>query len=158
MDIYIYKNGQQQGPFNERTIQNGLNSGEFAYSDLAWHQGMTDWQPLSQILPALSAPPVSSVDAPPSSGLAKTSFIMAMATAAVWLFLNVLYVMTHRFRNVHEITGLIIFLFVASILVNITGIVFGIIGSAKNISNKWMAIIGMVVNTLGLISMSFLFI
>ena len=54
MNYHLGRNGQQLGQFSEEVLQQGLKSGEFLPSDLVWTDGMSDWLPLSQVLP----PPV----------------------------------------------------------------------------------------------------
>lgn len=48
MQIYILVNGEQQGPFTPDQVKGYLAIGQYQYTDLAWREGMTDWQPLSQ--------------------------------------------------------------------------------------------------------------
>jgi len=76
MLYHIARNGQQQGSFSEPEIRSRIENGEFHPSDLCWTEGMSDWQPIGQILPALpiagAAPviePVQTVNpyAPPSA-------------------------------------------------------------------------------------------
>lgn len=43
MDIYINKNGQQLGPFDETKIAEGLCNGQIGIDDLAWHEGLKEW-------------------------------------------------------------------------------------------------------------------
>ena len=50
MDIYVQKNGQQQGPFPETKIREGIDAGEFKPDDLAWTVGKASWQPLSALI------------------------------------------------------------------------------------------------------------
>ena len=50
MNIYIYKNDQQFGPFDDAQISEALNSGEFSFEDLAWKEGLTEWVRLEDLL------------------------------------------------------------------------------------------------------------
>jgi|GEM_PF-242501 len=57
MNITIHKDGQQLGPFTESRVGEMLKSGQLALEDLAWTEGMDQWEPLSsfenlQSLPA----------------------------------------------------------------------------------------------------------
>lgn len=65
MSTYILKDDQQTGPYEDADIQSGLATGTFAYHDLAWREGLPDWQPLSTLYPpaavALKPPPVPEV-------------------------------------------------------------------------------------------------
>jgi len=49
MNIYIVKNGQQTGPFAIEQIRDAIASGSVSPSDLAWHDGLPNWIPLSSI-------------------------------------------------------------------------------------------------------------
>ncbi|MEY2483133.1 MAG: hypothetical protein QOK24_1661 [Verrucomicrobiota bacterium] len=57
MGIYLWKDNQQLGPFEEADIKSRLADGALSYDDLAWREGMSDWQPLRQIYPEPSTPP-----------------------------------------------------------------------------------------------------
>ena len=50
MEIYIYQNGQQVGPYDEAQIRGMAASGTITESDLGWHAGITEWQPLNTII------------------------------------------------------------------------------------------------------------
>ena len=69
MNIYIHKNEQQLGPFDESQISNALSNGEICLEDLAWKEGLTEWIQLgellkiSQTIPALpTIPQVENAD------------------------------------------------------------------------------------------------
>jgi len=61
MEILIFKNGRQHGPFIESDVRAFLASGRLVPADLARRPDATDWQPLAQLLPdegaIASAPP-----------------------------------------------------------------------------------------------------
>jgi hypothetical protein len=46
--IHVNRSGQNLGVFDEARVREGLASGEFIGTDLAWREGMTTWQPLSE--------------------------------------------------------------------------------------------------------------
>jgi hypothetical protein len=58
MELYLYQNGEQFGPYTEDQISSMLTSGALSRDDLVWHEGLTEWQPLHVIfsLPAPVAP------------------------------------------------------------------------------------------------------
>jgi len=58
MQIHISKNGKQSGPYSESQVRDMLDSGMLSRSDLAWHEGITDWMPLQSVLSITSPPPV----------------------------------------------------------------------------------------------------
>lgn len=66
MNIYIGRNGKQNGPFTLQEVNAQLATRHFLPTDLAWYDGMTDWQPLSTI-PGVVVPsqPASPPTLPP---------------------------------------------------------------------------------------------
>ncbi|MEI6072110.1 MAG: DUF4339 domain-containing protein [Verrucomicrobiae bacterium] len=52
MQIYLYQNEQQVGPFTVEDIRNMIWEGSVDSNDLGWHEGLTEWQPLNSFLPA----------------------------------------------------------------------------------------------------------
>jgi hypothetical protein len=68
MQINIGRNGQQLGTFNEEEVREGLQSGKFLPTDLGWHEGQADWQPLSSlaVIGAVALP----MSSPPAPGMA----------------------------------------------------------------------------------------
>ena len=51
MQIYISKNNQQLGPFDEPKVLEMLNAGEISANDMAIRQGDTEWQKLGNYFP-----------------------------------------------------------------------------------------------------------
>jgi len=56
MEVYVHRNGEQLGPYSEDQVRAYLRDGTLHPSDLAWHEGVSDWAPLSS-LPAFSHRP-----------------------------------------------------------------------------------------------------
>jgi hypothetical protein len=52
MILYIFRNNQQLGPFDESYVRDALRSGTFSANDLACPEGSTEWLPLSTFFPA----------------------------------------------------------------------------------------------------------
>ncbi|MBV9127481.1 MAG: DUF4339 domain-containing protein, partial [Verrucomicrobia bacterium] len=50
MELFVAHNGQQTGPFNETQLHEMLASGAIVGTDLAWHQGLSGWQPLNTLI------------------------------------------------------------------------------------------------------------
>ncbi len=46
---YYSKNGTQLGPVSQEELSGKARSGEVLGTDLIWKEGMSDWQPLSQV-------------------------------------------------------------------------------------------------------------
>ena len=56
MDFLIHHDGREIGPYSESEVRSRLNSGAISSSDLAWHEGATDWAPLSSFPQFASSP------------------------------------------------------------------------------------------------------
>jgi hypothetical protein len=50
MDIFVLKDGQQRGPYGLDSLRVELVQGRYTSSDLAWHQGLAEWIPISDLL------------------------------------------------------------------------------------------------------------
>lgn len=68
MPYHISQNGEQIGPLERDEVLRRLVSGELKGSDLGWQEGMTEWEPLSKLIPppapAATPPPVFAGSAP----------------------------------------------------------------------------------------------
>lgn len=93
-NIFVAKNYKQRGPFSEEELLSLLGNGEFSRDDLAWKEGMEEWQPLQTVL-GLDDPASSSDDSPPVDvrfhHVAPAKFIvMALITGGLyelyWLY------------------------------------------------------------------------
>jgi len=70
--IHINRNRENLGKFNDQEVADGLKSGRFLPTDLAWQEPMPTWQPLSTFtdLPEPTPegmPPIPSAEATPTS-------------------------------------------------------------------------------------------
>jgi hypothetical protein len=50
MDIYITRNGEEFGPYTRESAFAHMKEDTISPDDLAWHEGMTDWLPLKDVL------------------------------------------------------------------------------------------------------------
>lgn len=73
MQFHVAQNGEKTGPFEREEVLRRLVAGELKGSDLGWHEGLADWEPLSKLIP----PPAKAQAAvqPQSSGMAITSLV-----------------------------------------------------------------------------------
>ncbi|AIF46241.1 RDD family protein [Dyella japonica] len=72
MEVWIGRDGERHGPYKEVDVRQWLRSGQVSPDDLGWHDGMTDWAPLSTLFPnELShqdaAPAGAAISPPPRS-------------------------------------------------------------------------------------------
>jgi hypothetical protein len=51
--IYLGRNGQQLGPYAWAQMAAMASTGQVRPGDLAWHEGMPNWQPADQVLTRL---------------------------------------------------------------------------------------------------------
>jgi hypothetical protein len=48
--IHVARDGTNMGTFSIEEVQEGLRTGRFLPTDMAWEAGMPDWRPLSQVM------------------------------------------------------------------------------------------------------------
>ena len=64
MPILVYRNDQQEGPYEIEEIENALKEGQLSLMDLAWQDGLADWVPLGDLLvPQATTAPAAVVTA-----------------------------------------------------------------------------------------------
>ena len=51
MQFHVAQNGEKTGPFEREEVLRRLVAGELKGSDLGWHEGLADWEPLSKLIP-----------------------------------------------------------------------------------------------------------
>lgn len=67
--IHVNRSGQNLGIFDEARVREGLATGEFIGTDLAWQEGMPSWRPLSELESfGATTPPPPQAPPPPVSG------------------------------------------------------------------------------------------
>ena len=49
MQIYLARNNQQAGPYTLEQLNQMLASQQVLLTDLAWHEGMTEWRALGEL-------------------------------------------------------------------------------------------------------------
>lgn len=49
MQIYLARNNEQAGPYSLEQVNQMLASGQVVLTDLAWHEGMSEWKPLGDL-------------------------------------------------------------------------------------------------------------
>lgn len=71
MEIWIGRDGERHGPYKEDDVRQWLRSGQISREDLAWYEGLADWQPLSVLFPdeVRSAPPAANPYSAPTAPL-----------------------------------------------------------------------------------------
>ncbi|MDR1790036.1 MAG: CD225/dispanin family protein [Opitutaceae bacterium] len=65
MTYHVARNNRQLGAFPKEEAFSRYNSGAILPSDLVWTEGMTAWQPASQVLAQQAVPPDAGIPAPP---------------------------------------------------------------------------------------------
>ncbi|HEY0199545.1 MAG TPA: RDD family protein [Rhodanobacter sp.] len=66
MEIWIGRDGERHGPYKEDDVRQWLRSGQVSRDDLAWYEGLADWQPLSVLFPDVTAASPSATSATPA--------------------------------------------------------------------------------------------
>ena len=83
MPIYINKNNQQSGPYEERVVIDQLRNGMLSPNDLGIRHGETTWRRLGDMFPNVgSSPAPPPVSASPSGAPAAAQFASQPAKAA----------------------------------------------------------------------------
>jgi hypothetical protein len=89
MQILIFKNGAQQGPYSLEDVRRFRAEGRLLDSDHAWYEGLAEWIPLKQV-PGISGPPpppgsilTPLVPLPAPAGGNGLLLVKRLATAAV---------------------------------------------------------------------------
>lgn len=73
MEVWIGRDGERHGPYTEVEVRQWLRSGQVSASDLGWHEGLADWQPLSALFPeeltpsSTYPPPITPVQSSPAT-------------------------------------------------------------------------------------------
>jgi hypothetical protein len=58
MDLFVYDQGQQSGPFPGEQVQEMLRSGSLSTEAMVWHEGAPDWVPAATFFgPPVAVPP-----------------------------------------------------------------------------------------------------
>lgn len=72
MNIYLFYNNQREGPYSLDQIVELNRNGQCRISDLAWHEGLTEWKPIQDIADVMDAilPPLPTVPMPPTVAVA----------------------------------------------------------------------------------------
>ena len=110
MNIYIHKNDQQLGPFDEAQIWEGLRNGEFTSENLAWHEGLPEWVQLSAILkiPQFDQPAPRNIQEVKNAKIKKTGIYISIAVGAAF-FLGILMIVifygANHFTSSKQIKG-----------------------------------------------------
>jgi hypothetical protein len=98
MEIYITKNNTQMGPYDIGQITKMQASGALENHDFYWHEGMSEWMPLSQMIISLQgevgaatsiAAHMQSINNPvdiKTSGFAITSLVLGILSVVTCLF------------------------------------------------------------------------
>lgn len=80
MRVLVHHGGQQWGPFNSEELRRALAEGRFKPGDLAWHEGLPAWVPLSSIIASVPLAGTHGASATPTSGLAVASLALGASS------------------------------------------------------------------------------
>lgn len=65
MEVWIGRDGERHGPYQEEQVKEWLRSGQLSPADLGWYDGLADWQALSVLFPLDKPQPAANPYAPP---------------------------------------------------------------------------------------------
>lgn len=83
MEIWIGRDGERHGPYKEEDVRQWLRSGQVKGSDLAWREGLADWQPLSTLFPDVTPDAAPAADNPYSAPTAPMQNLPQTTAAAL---------------------------------------------------------------------------
>ncbi|OOG46338.1 transporter [Rhodanobacter sp. C06] len=83
MEIWIGRDGERHGPYKEEEVRQWLRSGQVKGSDLAWREGLADWQPLSTLFPDVTPDAAPAADNPYSAPSAPMQNLPQTTAAAL---------------------------------------------------------------------------
>jgi uncharacterized RDD family membrane protein YckC len=83
MEVWIGRGGERHGPYKEADVRQWLRSGQVSGDDLAWYDGLADWQPLSVLFPDEARNAAPAGDAPRSAPAAPLQHLPQTTTAAL---------------------------------------------------------------------------
>ncbi len=90
MEIWIGRDGERHGPYKEDDVREWLRNGKLGPTDLAWYEGLADWQPLSVLfrdeVPVATAPvePHHAAPTAPLQALPQTTAAALEDHAGFW--------------------------------------------------------------------------
>ena len=155
---FVSRNGVQQGPHSLEEINNLLAAGQLSAADLAWQEGMAQWEPLSSIpgVNAVGGPPpmpggvpaVRSAYRPPQSNVAPQGMAagppstsgMAIASLVLGILCLILF-FTHIF----------------ALIIGLLAVIFGHVSrgainrSRGRIGGGGMALAGLITGYIGMV-------
>lgn len=87
MEIWIGRDGERHGPYKEDDVREWLRSGKVSPEDLAWYEGLADWQPLSVLfrdeVPAAAPADATATDNPYAAPAAPLQALPQTTAAAL---------------------------------------------------------------------------
>jgi len=140
MSTYVFANEEQQGPFEDDAIQAGLKSGKYSPDDLAWREGMDEWQPLRRLVSL--PPPLPTNRSAPSAPTHAVPSGIPILFGSRWktdgfgfvrrgvIAVNASVVRIEGPRRWHALARIALFVVGWFVSMHILGFVFGGIGSA----------------------------
>ncbi|MFK2891081.1 RDD family protein [Dyella flagellata] len=84
MEVWIGRNGERHGPYQEEQVKEWLRSGQLSPDDLGWYDSLADWRPLSMLFPDDRPAPAPSPYGPPPLQQAQTSNTAYFDYASFW--------------------------------------------------------------------------
>jgi len=93
VQVYLNRGGEQAGPYTMEQVQRCLAEGSVQPEDLAWHEGLPKWVPVSELAP----------DATPKILQEKTFFTLkrVVVGSVIW-FITLMFVSAGLLYHVHH--------------------------------------------------------
>jgi hypothetical protein len=150
VEIYIARDGQQTGPVSMEQLVTMAGQGTVSGSDLAWHEGLANWVPLSEVLGAKTGAPVLSPPILRSSKarLGLAGFVIGVAGVPLWFIVLVVAGVLRNQSQYMAMLGLAVF---AMLLVNLVGLTLGVVALSDKDARKRRTTIGVSLNSIAIV-------
>lgn len=56
MELFLLRNGEHVGPYDEHQIAEMLSEGSLSTNDLIWHEGLSEWKPIDSVMDIATKP------------------------------------------------------------------------------------------------------
>lgn len=155
MDLYIARNGNREGPYSVQIVLDMLSKGELKSDQLAWHAGLTEWVPLSQLLDSTINNPTPPPSKPTTHRLGKASLVIGLLGLIAWPLLigMAAYGVATGYAERSPLLVAAGLMVLAGLAVNCVGAILGLAGIVQRNYSKTWSIVGVSLNAVELFFM-----
>lgn len=156
---YLCTGGKTVGPYSRLQLESVIESGSVDLDTLAWHDGLSGWVPLRDIVTEWSLAPyaasgtagLSGGAAPRPCWITRVSVGTGLLSVGIWLALMLYFTSLGSPADSppHGLAPWIGLLGIVSlVLVGCIGVIFSLIGLFAARASRWWSLAGLILNTL----------